>query len=144
MRGIKLLMVGLCMGLLILMADIGHTEEKEGNPLLGGLQEIISWTQKNSIGLSGVYDDNLTLTASVQLAQSKHNWLHAGVSVLPSTKPEDLGLGGYAGFNLAKIIEKIKGEELETINSLDVGYSWIYTFPDHKKGIFGFFLKKEI
>lgn len=118
---------------------------EEGNPLLEAFKEIINWTQANSIGLSGLYaDGDLNVLASVQLAKSKHDWIHAGVSILPAEKLDDVGLGVYAGFNLAKLIEKIKGSELEVIGTLDLGYSAVCTFPEWKKGLFGLFLRKEI
>jgi len=107
-------------------ADEIKEEKSIPNPLL----ELVQWTQKQNVGLTCFYDidkKEYLLGAKWQFFKSEHDWLMAGL--FATEKPS---IGVAIGFNLGKLIEKIKGQPMVYLRYLEVGYAGTWLLEDGK------------
>jgi len=115
------------------------------DPLTDFFKETVSYIQKNGVSGGMVYDaqEGYLGTINLQLAQSKHNWLHFGVN---AGLDNDISLGLYATVNGTKLLEKILGKELQYVKFFEVGYSGLIQLTGESEiynGPFVIFLKKD-
>lgn len=96
-------------------------KSEEKKEVINPFKELVNWTFEQNVGITCFYDideKDYLIGAKWQFLKSKHNWLFTGL--FATEKPS---LGIHFGFNLGKLIEKIKGEPLIYLKHLEVGYA---------------------
>ncbi|MCS7180338.1 MAG: hypothetical protein NZ891_03185 [bacterium] len=101
------------------------------NQVVNPFKELVEWTYNQNIGITCFYDidgKDYCIGAKWQFFESKHQWLFSGL--FATEKPS---LGFHFGFNLGKLVEKIKGQPMIYLKHLEVGYSILWNIDTGKR-----------
>lgn len=126
----------------------GAVDTASNNPFKVIANELISFSINGNVGVAGFISkdsDKFVPLLAVQIGTSRSGWFNYGLATDVSDGGDILlGLGGYAGLNMIKVVEKVVKKPISPKAGCTLGWTEMYYFSDTTdnvkgwdKGLFG-------